>query len=499
MKKAILIFLTIGVAVSIYFGIDGAFLAKEIRKHPRHSLFYDAFNTSDARNYVARLFLLLPGSKAYEQHLTEYLSRNTIADDFINHRIVPFALADKDMSIFYPAIRNLPGSFVIPTLRSRINYRDCEVWSEMSAYYERHNFLEAVATKSRNLWKDIYYPHKHDPSEIPIYIQELVRSDPYIQEELSSCLLRYINLPLEKRKEVGYDLYTLRIFLNWESSTSMKLLKLLSEKSQQGDFDAIRLSIPSLRSKELARQIPLKSIVENNLSQFDFVDQVATILDTKAYEGVSKAIFYLNVQKGDKTAAFSILHFIAHQNPQVAEALTKDIIRDKDSVWRKGVVVVSARHDVVSAVENIDMAFSGNAPRTVPFPHKRTYTWGSKATDKYAHIARHGYQQTGKSYPPIYCKEPLANEVELWQDFIKKYPWHPSTDDAYFRLGYRLLVDKHIQKAKHVIRLAESNEFFDYDVHELFQQLEEEIYQIEKGNSVWPRINISTKWYCKDY
>jgi hypothetical protein len=52
-------------------------------------------------------------------------------------------------------------------------------------------------------------------------------------------------------------------------------------------------------------------------------------------------------------------------------------------------------------------------------------------------LSTHDYKETGKTWPPSYVRgAPSQGEIASWKQFIQSYPWHPGTDDAFYRLAF---------------------------------------------------------------
>lgn len=118
-----------------------------------------------------------------------------------------------------------------------------------------------------------------------------------------------------------------------------------------------------------------------------------------------------------------------------------------------------ARHHSDLGNRRLDEAFARGARRTTEFHTVRNYI-RSHAAERYHAIARHDYQETGKTWPPSYVDgPPLDDEAERWRKFIDDYPQFPGVDDAYYRLAFSLYAAYEYEAA-----VAIAMEFLDADL-----------------------------------
>lgn len=165
--------------------------------------------------------------------------------------------------------------------------------------------------------------------------------------------------------------------------------------------------------------------------------QVLDCLGSSSIVEVGEDAFRLAVS-GDTKAALGILHKILHISEAEAVRLTKAVLSGPDSELRKGTIVLLCNHDSEIGERYKDDAYRGSAPRTILFNSIRRCVYGSKAVSMYEDIARHGYLETGKAWPPQTVDgPPYPDEMILWSTFIDSFPWFPGTDDAIYRMAYR--------------------------------------------------------------
>lgn len=135
--------------------------------------------------------------------------------------------------------------------------------------------------------------------------------------------------------------------------------------------------------------------------------------------------------------AAGLFHWILDDNEKRGIKLSRKILEGPDSVLRKAVLVLLARHDKLPLSVTIDEAFTGNKPRRTYFKRHAQYMFGSVATAEYEKLAGHGYLGTGKTWMPK-----SSAGIKAWTAFINRYPWHPGTDDAYYQAASILLAQE---------------------------------------------------------
>lgn len=156
----------------------------------------------------------------------------------------------------------------------------------------------------------------------------------------------------------------------------------------------------------------------------------------------SAELLKISFDKSEDLLATDLYHFISHIHIEKAEDIL-DISTIEDSVFKKGAIVILARHEGKLPNYLIDEAFKGAAPRLTKFSKINQYIYGSKATAKYELLSGHKYMESGKQFPPANHNYILQNKyITAWKAFIEEYPWHPGTDDAYYQVMYYLLKTK---------------------------------------------------------
>lgn len=114
------------------------------------------------------------------------------------------------------------------------------------------------------------------------------------------------------------------------------------------------------------------------------------------------------------------------------------------SEFGKNLLVLLSRHskNIPFEIEYFDEVFLGKSPRSMLFLGISQYSSGSAVIQEYEKIVEHGYANAEINWPLEKYRdsgvENLKMKINLWNSFIKKYPTHPSVDDAYLRLAFDL-------------------------------------------------------------
>ncbi|MBU2503358.1 hypothetical protein KJ682_18665, partial [bacterium] len=191
------------------------------------------------------------------------------------------------------------------------------------------------------------------------------------------------------------------------------------------------LSMPS--SRDTASELLQDRLTKHGI---EFVRRVASELPYFRMEVLAPQ-FFTPLANSDPQTCLGILDDVANTSLESAEELVAEVLSGPDSELRKGCIVKLINHRSDVGRMHMDDAFRGLAPRTVLFK-SIWLLWGSAAMDEYERIARHGYIETGKTYPPLCVKGPAwSDEVSMWRSFIDSFPWFSGTDDAYYRMAYR--------------------------------------------------------------
>jgi len=135
-------------------------------------------------------------------------------------------------------------------------------------------------------------------------------------------------------------------------------------------------------------------------------------------------------------AESALMGLVEKQKMNEAFTLAKPILDAHDSSLKKDLIVILLNHNFYPASGYLDSAFMGLSQRHVKFDSKDDYA-PSHAVSDYQELAGRSYFGTAKQWPPLSPSgRAQADEPQAWQDYIRKYPWSPGTDDAYYHLCY---------------------------------------------------------------
>lgn len=160
----------------------------------------------------------------------------------------------------------------------------------------------------------------------------------------------------------------------------------------------------------------------------------------------------------------TLFHSLVHAGDKRATEVAQHVLDGPDSLTRKGVIVLLARHDLAIPGLQIDEAFRGEVPRPVLFRNKSQYS-KSRAFQAYERLSGHAYHQIGKRFPPFFGGHlPMLADSSRWSEFIREYPWFPATDDAYYRLAHLYFIHGELILAAATIARFNARSFTDQDV-----------------------------------
>jgi len=148
-----------------------------------------------------------------------------------------------------------------------------------------------------------------------------------------------------------------------------------------------------------------------------------------------------------------LFYALCRRSLSLCESAGQEILSQNDSELRKSVIVILVRYGSQLGIRHIDEAFSGSARRLDKFRTVSQYLYGSEATTEYIRISGHDYLKTGKLFPPAGASsgDSVAIEISEWENFINRYPYHPATDDAFYRLAAAEVIRKNFVGALNVV------------------------------------------------
>lgn len=159
-----------------------------------------------------------------------------------------------------------------------------------------------------------------------------------------------------------------------------------------------------------------------------------------------------------------ILDYVCRRDLIKGEYLAERLLSGNDVKLGKGAIVVLIQNGSEKGEKLVDNIFRDTIPPMIPFSDHAYYLEGSTATNEYCRIARHGYLETGKTWPPSYVDgKPFPDETVQWRKFIDDYPWFPGTDDAYYRMASRHFVKGNSDSAFYSIEEFLNRDFLDDD------------------------------------
>jgi len=426
-----------------YFIINGKDISTDVakfRSKPSYSGFLRAFNENSVAGYLKRYLLIQGGSDVYNSDIHNYILKAAVSDDWVNERLYRKHFLSLDKELFVADVKYYPYDKAAFS-----DYVDFQLFGKACSFFDISEGVWLGERGKELLW--------------------LSRRGGYfecLEKKLNSDFLYLIDDVALNSIDMGtkYSMDFITLFDDFSYSNSNVIVAAKFTNS------------PVLIERELARKYLYK-----NLLNIDYRDVYQNILGGE-FKGENidfiEKLFEISIMNGYGDA-IDFFHKIVDKDVLVGEYISKNILLGEDSSLRKGVIVLLIRHGSLVGGEYIDQAYKGSAPRLELFKNGFSYLYGSSAVEQYTYIARHDYRETGKHFPPIYCKPPLDNEIELWEQFIDEYPWFPGTDDAYYRLAFRYYAEQKIGDSLRIIDEFYNRSFTDSDAETLIFKLKEKI------------------------
>lgn len=369
-------------------------------------------------------------------------------------------LADKIAAIFKEDIDD--------AIKKNYEYKRNELINEISINENTTNInlikkIQSISNKTfkNNLTNCI--SERHSQKEI-LRDNKNHCSEAYIQSN-SSNECEYIESTNNGSYDYNFDL--IYYILPIESETSEKVLLELIRK--KGKIPATLIA-NYLKSNKKTEQQLAKSYIEKYFSYFN---EFELIFITHLLRDHPSELEYLvkTTEKINENYTIHVFNQITKDNIESAEAIFNRRLKTKDSIVKKAMITILIKNDSLVASKYINEIFTGSSPRVIRLSPYNYLHSGLKPLEEYIKISTHDYLQTGKHFPPVYCHNPPFDEAKLWENYIERYPWFPSTDDAYYRLIYRLIVDGELQKANAFIKKYENASFSDTDVDHFIKKI----------------------------
>jgi len=148
-----------------------------------------------------------------------------------------------------------------------------------------------------------------------------------------------------------------------------------------------------------------------------------------------------------------LFYALCRRSLSLCESAGQKVLNRSDSELRKSVIVILVRYGSQLGIRHIDEAFTGSARRLDKFRTVSQYLYGSDATAEYIRISGHDYLKTGKLFPPAGASsgDSIGVEISDWNNFIERYPYHPATDDAFYRLAAAEIIRSNFAGALDVV------------------------------------------------
>ncbi len=462
MKKFILLILCIIFLNNIYN-------VYKFRNKPNHIYFREQFGiTSSVLNYFNRYLILLNGGKLYNDELEYYFKEIPLREDSNNKKALMNIVSKKSNESFFKNIFVYPFQDALEEeIGKRLNN------SHNCALLDYNYFtLEWIFTFDDDRIKNDTIEVMDDFESIFSY-KILGSYDNHLATNLSKCAYTIYNNIDEVNKnirETNSEAKKSKILHNifsYLQTNTGKSYSFLVNKLVQKEKIPFQFIVKYLDSKNTAEKIIINKYLLDNLKSYTGTELGIICLSLNK-QSVAEDLFSA-IAKIDEIKATHIFHALVKRDLVAAEETAKAYIKRKDSIIRKGIIGILVLHKSHLGQKYIEDLFIGSARRIVGLNYK--FYQHTNAIEEYKRISRHDYLEVGKEFPPIYCVKPLEDEIKQWKDFIRKYPLFPATDDAYYRLIYKLVYDNNIAEAQYYIDKYFELNFPDTDATEMILRI----------------------------
>lgn len=485
---------TLALALVAYLDVPGLL---SIRRRPARDSFLEAVNDGGPDGYLQRWFLLLPGAEIYEAATLPWLYSPDVSlvDNAVNRWILERHLRSIPTEL---AARHVQGYPLTPT--SLVLERAITALQEgnLSAL----PLLEGSAEGRDALlqWIRNEVLARDEPELLEAALRVLVRSELQDRQSLLEQLLARLDPP---EGSILVDRYRLT-----------RLLRSSPAAHEVAGAFIAAYSAGALRPQTIAPIFAALSGVE----QTSTIAQAFLVRAAKQADGNNLAFLMLTPNcledlnhgcsiaesfpsevlqaafqelKTEPKMILALFHGLLHSRHPYADSANEDFWVRGDSVVRKGMIVLRARHYHTLDPGDLDYAFRGAARRPLLFRSGWQYDQ-SPAIALYSQLSGHEYGVMGKRFPP-YCGAdfPRADDEEQWRLLIEDYPWLPAADDAYYRLAHLLYVLGDLDGAEDVVRRYERFDFIDDDIRPYMALLAQLLRATRRGLSKTSVLQIT--------
>ena len=473
MKKIFLIIITLILLFITY----NFYEVYKFRKQPSRSYFISQFGEdSNFMNYFNRYLILYKGRKLYTIDINYFLESIKLNDDNYNRKTLKEIAIKKNNNIFFRDFFSyqFKNDLIEEWVKRLSNMNNCFLLDKNYLEYDyRYRDMKQDDTiKSFENYSSVYDKEKfHNLKSIEV------------KEKLSNCaymVYNNLNLITSQLEKETPDYWTIQhnLFLHLQTDTSKSRIFLKDKLIKSKKILPIFI-IKYLDSDNIEESTLIKNYLLKNIGLYTR-NEIGTIGYSLKKQTITQELFE-KIALIDEEKALSLFHAIIEIDLSVAEKISKKYINSKDSILKKGIIALLIRHDSFLGQQYIEELFIGDAERIVGLYYR--HYQDTQPAEEYKRISRHDYLEVGKSFPPIYCTKPLENEIQLWKKFIKKYPKFPATDDAYYRLIFRLVKEKKIKEARYFIKKYERLDFPDIDSTDMILKIKKLISQRKTSKS----------------
>lgn len=410
---------------------------RSVRKSPKRAAVVALFSGNLPHHFLGRLVLFRVGTPEYNLDVLSWANESkALSDNYFNRWILERAILqmpEEQRFELLPRYPLKPTERLLPDLKKALQggqYRVLPLLNKMEGDVGRQvsrTWIEESIVKPRDAQLFVNASGYLARSSSPNYFTETVdKFWPQLTKPQRERVVTKLAGHLSADEQGMPDVFkwTTSALQNDSIKMSCATIALLGRFLATPELKAQALGIVSKRAAEIdASYVPL-------LFHFSKPEEFAEFAKPIAEQ----------VKDKNEALLLEVIHQVADMDIVGAENIAKPFLAAPDSILKKGIIVLLARHGSVVGKRMIDESFSGQSPRKTMYVSSDTYGTGNSASEKYRTLSTHDYRETGKTWPPSYLRGgPSRSEITAWQQFIRAYPWFPGTDDAYYRLAFSQL------------------------------------------------------------
>jgi hypothetical protein len=407
-------------------------ISSSFRKAPRERILLQVMHSARPDRLLARAIFFRKGAASYREdlHAMAYAQPSPVADNAWNRWILERELLTLDASEAAPLLATIPvtpSGRILGLLEKELTEDRCEVLPTLARVH---------VARAETIYRNWVEGRMQRPDAAKYLSDHLACFTASVLVPPSRLLdATWEHLSEEQKQDLTSKDY-------WYPDFSKEVAAdVIAWLSRSLDGGRVRMeSVTGLLGAATAKAASWKTSRElfakhghtlESHSVFEFFEPIP---DDRAVE--MAASVFETLPETDGALPRALFHVVAHRDIVRAERLAASHLTSADDPLLNDLVVLLVRHGSSLGGKWIDRAFQGQRPRSELFSYISQYLEGSRATDLYREISGHDLMAVGKLWLLQSAIGGWSGETVRWPEFIKRFPWHPSTDDAYYRLAF---------------------------------------------------------------